>query len=168
LSEAITQFREYIRLDRKHRSGGLTPAELERWTRLKRVLGEKFMPGPGDDQPDRRASLRVPTQLRVDFSSVDALRGQLLTNLSRGGLFVSTTHLLEIGTRVTLHVHIESSDEEIEVPAEVVSHNVGPRFQAELRGMGLRFLEMDDNVRRKLEDLYEGALRRAIRGEGHE
>jgi hypothetical protein len=93
LSEAITQFREYIRLDRKHRSGGLTPAELERWTRLKRVLGEKFMPGPGDDQPDRRASLR---------------------------------------------------------------------------GMGLRFLEMDDNVRRKLEDLYEGALRRAIRGEGHE
>ena len=86
MSESITQFREYIRLDRKHRSGGLTPAELERWTRLKRVLGEKFMPGLGDDQPDRRASLRVPTQMRVDFSSVDALRGQLLTNLSRGGL----------------------------------------------------------------------------------
>ena len=164
MSEAITQFREYIRLDRKHRSGGLTPAEFERWARLKRALGEKFTPGLDDDRSDQRASLRVPTQLRVDFASLAEFRGQVMTNLSRCGLFVSTTHRLEIGTRVTLHIRIEANDEDVEVPAEVVSHNVGPGFQSDPPGMGLRFLEMDDNVRRKLEDLYEGVLLRAVGG----
>jgi hypothetical protein len=38
LPGVAAQFLEYIRLDRKHRSGGLTPAEFERWTRLKRGL----------------------------------------------------------------------------------------------------------------------------------
>jgi uncharacterized protein (TIGR02266 family) len=155
LPDVVAQFREYIRLDRKHRSGGLTPTELERWTLLKRSLGRKFSPGLSDESYDQRSSVRLPAQLRVDFPSIAALRGELMTNLSRGGLFVATTHLLDIGTRVTLHINVESSDERLEIPAEVVSQNVGPRYESDPPGMGMRFLDMDEAVERRLEELYE-------------
>ncbi len=163
MPDVVAQFREYIRLDRKRRSGGLTPAELERWTRLKRSLGQKFSPGLSDEQSDQRSSVRVPAQLRIDFPSIAELRGKLMTNLSRGGLFVTTTHLLDIGTRVTLHITIESSDERLEIPAEVVSQNVGPQYESGPPGIGMRFLAMDDAVQRRLDEFYEETLREAAR-----
>ena len=166
MPDVVAQFREFMRLDRKHRSGGLTASELERWARLKRGLGKKFSPDLSDESADARGSLRVPAKLRVDFASIAELRGMLMTNLSRGGLFVATTHLLEIGTPVTLHIHVEPGDELLEIPAEVVSQNVGPGFESEPAGMGLRFLEMDGAVQRRLDDLYEQTLQGAGRRGG--
>jgi uncharacterized protein (TIGR02266 family) len=162
LPDVVAQFREYIRLDRKRSSGGLTPAEFERWTLLKRSLGKKFSPGLSDADSDRRSSLRIPAQLRVDLPSIAELRGKLMTNLSRGGLFVATTHLLDIGTRVTLHINIGSSGERLEIPAEVVSQNVGPGYESEPPGLGLKFLEMAEDVERQLEALYEEIFHAAV------
>jgi len=124
-------------------------------------LGKVFSPELSDEDSDRRASLRVPAQLRVDFASIAELRGKLMTNLSRGGLFVATTHLLDIGTRVALHIQVESSGERLEIPAEVVSQNVGPRYESDPPGMGMQFLEMDAAVERRLAELYEEVLHAA-------
>ena len=49
---------------------------------------------------------------------------------------------------------------ELEVPAEVVSQNVGPRMRQQ-RGMGMRFLDMSDALRKQVDELYERALKRA-------
>jgi len=165
LADVPAQFREYVRLDRKQRAGGLSTAELERWMRLKRLLGKRFTPDLTDEQADQRASLRVPLRLRVDFRSVESLRGQVMTNISRGGLFIAVENPLAIGTRISLQLHIETTDERLELPVEVVSQNVGPHFEADMRGMGLRFLEMDPAVRERLEALYDESLRRALSGE---
>jgi uncharacterized protein (TIGR02266 family) len=161
MQDAITLFREFIRLDRKHRSEGLTSAEIERWTRLKRRFAQQFTPDLSDERADERTSVRVPTRLRVDFSSVAELRNQRMTNISRGGLFVATTHLLDIGTRVTLSLGVGPGGERLEVPAEVVSHNVGPRFATDPAGMGLRFLDMPPSTQQAIEALYETSLKQA-------
>lgn len=163
MTDVSAQFREYIRLDRKQRGPGLSPKELERWMLLKRSLGQRFALRLSDEQADRRASLRVPARLRVDFPSVESLRGQVMTNISRGGLFVAVTDPPAIGTRLTLHLHVESTGERLEIPVEVVSHNVGPHYEAEPLGMGLRFLDMDATVKQQLEALYDESLRRALR-----
>ncbi len=42
-----------------------------------------------DTHADRRGSVRVPVKLRVGFATYGELRESLMTNLSRGGLFVS-------------------------------------------------------------------------------
>jgi len=131
---------------------------------LERIPGKRFAPHLSDEQADQRASLRVPVRLRVEFPSVQSLRGQVMTNISRGGLFVAIANPLAIGTRVTLQLHIETTGERLELPAEVVSQNVGPHFEAEPQGMGLRFLDMDPTVREKLEALYDDSLRRALSG----
>jgi uncharacterized protein (TIGR02266 family) len=159
MRDVASQFREYVRLDRLRRSGGLTPDQLARWKLYKRSLGKHFSPGLSDAQADQRESVRVPTRMRVSFASEGALARVLMTNLSRMGLFVQADHLLEIGTRLQLRVHVDSPPRDIEIPVEVVSHNVGPRFENAAQGMGLRFLDMSPDVEKEVSDLYERLIR---------
>jgi Tfp pilus assembly protein PilZ len=163
MQDVASQFREYARLERQRSSGELSPAELARWMELKRALARRFSPDLPDGQADRRASLRVPTQMRVSFHSALELRGSLMTQLSKGGLFVRAQRLLDIGSRVTLNIHIEEDGEVLQVPAEVVSHNLGPRFESGAQGMGMRFLEMKPEVEREIAKLYDRALREQAR-----
>jgi uncharacterized protein (TIGR02266 family) len=164
VSDVALRFREYLFLERKRSSGELSPAELRRWVALKRLLGRTFSPGVSEEQADRRTSLRVPTKMKVHFASLGELRESLMTNLSRGGLFLATRHLLDIGTRVVLRIDVEEGGRVLEVPAEVVCQNLGPRL-ARRRGIGLRFLDMDDDTRREIDRLYERRLEAAaVRG----
>jgi uncharacterized protein (TIGR02266 family) len=154
------RFREFVFLDRKRAREPLSPAELTRWTLLKRLLGRELHGAHADDRADQRASLRVPAQLRVSFASLGELGEALITNLSRGGLFVATGHPLAIGTRVTLRVQLAGEEKDLEVVAEVVSQNLGPRGTHQ-RGLGFRFAEVEGEVRRRLDALYERALQAA-------
>lgn len=151
-------FREYVRLDRMHREGGLSPRDLARWKDLKRRLGKHFSPGLSDARADQRESVRVPTRLHVRFDNDGALANCLLTNLSRKGVFIETGHPVEIGTRLELTILVTRPRREIRVPAEVVSHGLGPRLIAR-SGMGLRLLEADPEVQKELDDLYERLVR---------
>jgi len=164
--DVATRFREYTRLEKKRTGSGLTPAELRRWVALKRMLSRTFAPEISDEIADARVSLRIPTRLSVSFTSVGEVRRSLMTNLSRGGVFIRTENPSEIGTRVDLCLHIDESGEDLRVRAEVVSHNVGPEFGADEHGMGLRFLHMDEATEKQIHDLYERSLRAVVeRGE---
>ena len=160
MSDVLQLFREFARLDRKRRRG-LSPGELRRWMLLKRKLAREFNPNVSDAQADQRTSIRVPTRLVVSFGKVGELRRSWMTNLGRGGVFVESDELLEVGSRLTLRIGVEEVGEELELPAEVVSHNVGPRFENR-RGMGLRFLELPPDIAKRLDDLYEGTFCREV------
>lgn len=146
-------FREYMTLDRRRREG-LTPRELHRWKLLKRELSQHFTPGVSEARADQRESVRIPTRLRVEFRTGDDLKQCLMTNLSRKGLFVQTAHPLDIGTRIDLRIRLRRPARELDVPAEVVSHDFGPRL-GPARGMGLRLLDLDPEQDKQLEELYE-------------
>lgn len=153
------RFREYVRLDRLRGGAGLSPAELKRWMMLKRQLSQHFSPGLPDACADQRESVRVPTRLSVSFSTEGELARSLMANLSRRGVFVRTQHLLEIGSRFELCIHVDDPPQDIAIQVEVVSHNVGPSFGSCESGMGLRILEADDDVEKQLEELYERLVR---------
>jgi uncharacterized protein (TIGR02266 family) len=160
VSDAAANFRAFVFLDRKQAREGLSPSELARWTLLKRELS-RALSGDGDEKrANQRASLRLPARLRVSFASLGELGQALITNLSRGGVFVATPHLLELGTRVTLRIRVDESGKEVEAQAEVVSQNLGPKGDAK-RGVGLRFVDTEPAVRRELDALYERALEAA-------
>jgi Tfp pilus assembly protein PilZ len=146
-------FREYVRLDRM-REEGLTPSELYRWTLLKRKLNKHFSPGLPDSRADQRESVRVPARIRASFASEGALAQSLMTNLSRRGVFVETPHPLEIGERLELRIQVESPDRVLIVPAEVVSHGIGPHLGVK-SGMGMRIGDLDPETDAQLTDLYE-------------
>jgi uncharacterized protein (TIGR02266 family) len=161
VDDFCTQFRQFLYLDRKRAAERLSPSELRRWLKLKRILNQEFSPNTSYERAERRESVRVPVRLRISFTDLGELRGSLMTNLSRGGVFIATDRPAEIGTRLELRIHIEDTGEEIDVPGQVVSQNVGPNFESGQCGMGLRFLEMKPEVGRKVEALYERKLKEA-------
>jgi hypothetical protein len=73
-------------------------------------------------------------------------------NISAGGMLVQTADILPLGSVVTVHFQIGESDDEIVARAEVKHHlclNFGSLATDEplsARGMGLRFLDFDDNL----------------------
>lgn len=145
-----------MRLDRKRSGEGLTPAELHRFRALKGYLNKHLSKG-GDPAADAHGSPREPTRVNVSFESEGAFAKNLMTNISRHGVFVQTDHPEEIKSRFDLRIRIESPPREVTVPVEVVSVGIGPTFQASKQGMGLRFLEADPEIERQLRDLYESA-----------
>jgi uncharacterized protein (TIGR02266 family) len=157
--DIAARFREYVQLDKRRSEGGLTPAELHRWQALKRFLSIHFAPDRPEKIADTRASVRVPTRVKVSFARDSELASCLMTNLSRGGLFVQTDHPLPLHSCFTLNIHVDAPRRDISVPVEVVSVGIGPAFTHNKRGMGLRFREMSPEVQKQIQELYESSVR---------
>jgi uncharacterized protein (TIGR02266 family) len=157
MSDLSNLFLEYARLDRQRTRGGLSVAELERWSELKRVLNRQFSPGIKSQHVDRRDSVRVPTRLACTFNSLDSFQDALITNLSRGGVFIQTQTPLPVGTPIQLRLQIADTGSELEVAGVVVSNNVGPALGTAAKGMGVRFSEEVPEMLKQIDELYERA-----------
>jgi uncharacterized protein (TIGR02266 family) len=151
-------FREYKRLDQQRGTSGLSVEELERWTQLKRLLTSHFTPAAGPKIAAKRASLRVPTRLRVNFDSVDGLRECLMTNISRGGVFVATDNPLEVGSTIRLRLDIQETGKTLEFEGSVAVVNAGADMCSDDRGMGIRFGQLSEQQEALIQELYGKAL----------
>lgn len=97
----------------------------------------------------------MPTLLNVCFEDYQDIGSVLMTNISRGGLFVPTDRPIPIGTEVKLRIRIEEPATEIVLLGEISSHNVGPKLDAARRGMGIRFKNLSERDQKLVDDLYE-------------
>lgn len=154
------RLREFARLDRQRREGGLSPSELERWETLKSFLANQF-----DAAPEPRAATAAPTRLNVRFASDAELCRCLMTNVARGGLFVRIDRPLALKSCFTLRIQVDRPSRDYAIPVEVVSVGVGPAFASGRPGMGLRFLEIAPAIEKPLRELIDRARRElAARG----
>ena len=151
-------FREYKRLERIRDEEGLSLDDHERWTALKRILTEHFRPGSGRAIADKQASLRVPARLRVEFGDRGALRECLMTNISRGGVFIATDDPLPIGTSLALRILVGGTGGTLELAGEVVSVNTGADLKTSVNGMGVSFSVSSDADAALVKDLYRKAM----------
>ena len=151
-----------MRLERKRKSNDLSVKELEEWSELKEILGTHFQPGLAKEHAAQRASMRVPICFNVSFESYGEIREVLMTNLSRGGLFVASERPLPIGTQVQVKIRIEESGNVINVSGEVVSQNIGADLVTEERGMGVRFVGLTASQKKVVDALYQKALQGAL------
>ena len=73
-------------------------------------------------------------------------------NISAGGMLVTSNDILPLGSVVTVHFQIGDSDDEIVARAEVKHHLclnfavAGGDEPLSARGMGLRFIDFDENL----------------------
>ncbi|MEE8579952.1 MAG: PilZ domain-containing protein [Myxococcota bacterium] len=165
-------FREYMRLDRQRSRGDLSVQDLKRWNYCRHELSQTFQPGydeGGLDEAaaDRRDSLRVPTQLEVSFEHYGEVCESLMTNLSRGGLFIAVadplpTDLLPIGSEFKLRIRIKEEEDELELTAKVVSHHTGADLTQPQPGMGVCFVKLSPSQEIAVEALYEQTMKRAV------
>ena len=163
IKDSLATFREYMRLERR-RASGLSADDWERWQSLRKRLdgafGELDLPGGCNG---RRATPRIPTSLVVCFDDLDDMGSLLMSNLSRGGIFVPTERPAEIGTELKLRIEVATPHKEIVLTGEVVSRHVGPDFEIGRRGMGIRFKSLTPNDQAIIDELYEQQMERHLR-----
>ena len=85
-----------------------------------------------------------------------------MTNISRGGIFVPIERPAEIGTELKLRIQVASPSREIVLVGEVVSTNIGPDFEVQRRGMGIRFKSLGESDQALVDELYEQQFERHI------
>jgi hypothetical protein len=79
-------------------------------------------------------------------------------------VFIRTAWPLPVDTALCLDIQLEESGEEIVVHGVVVSNNMDARLDTSARGMGVRFVRVDQRVLEQLSALYSDELSRDIDG----
>ena len=162
MSDMPGLLRAYLALDKRRKQGGLSPADMARWSDLKNALNRHFDPGLKEQHAKKRESVRVPLNLNIDFESRGEVRRCLMKNLSARGIFVATESPLPIGTPFNVRIRIGRTGEEIELPGEVVSLGVSADLAKEQHGMGIRFVHLTESQTRLVEAFSAEAMKRAI------
>jgi Tfp pilus assembly protein PilZ len=161
MKDSLATFREYMRLERR-RSAGLSPDEFRRWDTLRKRLDRDVGPLNGPGSSNQRATPRIPTSLKVSFDSLEKMGSVLMRNLSRGGIFVEIDPPPSIGTKLKLRIQVVDPPREIELDGEVASLHVGPRFEVNQRGVGIRFSSLSPGDQSLVDDLYEQQAERYL------
>jgi uncharacterized protein (TIGR02266 family) len=101
---------------------------------------------------DRRAAPRVLVDLEVDYALEDNYLFAYITDISETGIFVRTTTPEQPGTRLNLRFQPDNATLPIEVEGEVIWVNpYRPGKPDSLHpGMGIRFVELEDDVKERL------------------
>jgi type IV pilus assembly protein PilZ len=106
---------------------------------------------------ERRRAPRILVDLEVDYASEDNYLFAYITDISATGIFVRTTTPEEPGTHLNLRFSPEGrgGEGEVEVEGEVIWVNpYRPGSPDNLNpGMGIRFVDLDDEVKVELLEL---------------
>jgi uncharacterized protein (TIGR02266 family) len=162
MSDMPGLLRAFMALDKRRKDGGLSPADMARWSDLKSSLNRHFQPDVKEHHAQSRKSVRVPLALNVNFESRGEVRKCLMQNLSAGGIFVATESPLPIGTPFNVRIRIEKTGEEVELPGEVVSVGVSANLAEEKHGMGIRFVHLTEDQQQLVTEFSEEAMRKAV------
>lgn len=105
-------------------------------------------------EADRRRAPRVLVDLEVDYASEENYLFAYITDISATGIFVRTTSPEEPGTHLNLRFGADKAGP-IECEGEVIWVNpFRPGAMDNLHpGMGIRFSELDDELRQRLLEL---------------
>lgn len=155
--------------DAKMRTGGnLPPGDEERWVELKAFyqlsmsqeglnLDRNSPPITAADIREHlkdRERIRVPTDATVVFRNEGEYFTGRVVNLSRGGLFLASERLFEIGARLEIYLaQIGRDTEELfEVKGDVawLTKNGVPELDLP-RGMGVQLVDSSKNAVDKLD-----------------
>jgi uncharacterized protein (TIGR02266 family) len=103
-------------------------------------------------QIEKRRTERTPLEIRVEYSTVDALFSDFTRNINEGGLFIETSDPCAIDTVVTLRFQLPGGADAIHTTGRVV--RVGPDGDA--NGMGIEFEDLDAAARARIDGLVRG------------
>jgi Tfp pilus assembly protein PilZ len=155
VTKLLPLVREYGKLERKRTTDGVTPNEFLRWSELRTRLENKFPQGDRPEGGERRATLRLPTRMLVEFRSEGDLQDALIRNISRGGLFISTQIEPAVGTQLELLITI-GEGKQIVLPVEVASTRIpGPGSEI---GIGCKFGRLTAQQQEIVDEMFATAI----------
>lgn len=121
---------------------------------------------PSQAGADKRRWPRAPLQLLVQyrFNSIDDFIAKVASDLSMGGLFLRTDTPREEGALVYLQFSLENGDRLIEGLGKVVRVNPPGADAGRTAGMGIEFVNFDDDSLSLIEGIVQQRLARPAGG----
>jgi len=113
---------------------------------------------------ERRRTPRVALDLLIQyrFESYEAFLGDRSLDISVGGIFICTEAPREEGTLVYLQFRLKEGAPLVEGLGRVVRVNP-PGVPGRVAGMGIEFVNLDDESRQTIEDIVTRRLSKAHR-----
>ena len=98
-----------------------------------------------------RQAERLQHELLVAYKTVDGFITDWAVNISRGGIFINTRHPLNVGTTVKLIISLPDAPFPFDLVGRVTRVNEVNNPSNQVPGMGLEFLDVDDDKRARIE-----------------
>src|SRR5579872_2094142 len=98
----------------------------------------------------RRAD-RLQHELRVAYRTVDGFISDWAVNISRGGIFINTRAPLSVGSTVRLIISLPDTQFPFELTGRVARVNEFDNPANQVPGMGIEFVNVDDEKRMRIE-----------------
>jgi uncharacterized protein (TIGR02266 family) len=102
-----------------------------------------------------RKSHRLQHELLVAYRTVDGFITDWAVNISHGGVFINTRNPLAVGSVVRLIVSLPGADFPFDLTGRVIRVHPYDPEGAQVAGMGLEFIDIDDEKRARLERFVE-------------
>jgi Tfp pilus assembly protein PilZ len=104
----------------------------------------------GESGIHRGQDERAEGMLRVEFADSSL---SLADDLTLGGVFIRTPNPMELGEQFVLKLHMSDGGEPFEVACKVIwTNKYGQESRHLHRGMGVKFLNLADDVRKRVEE----------------
>ena len=128
------------------------------------TMNEQATTAQASQGSDRRRSPRVALDLLIQyrFESYEAFLGDRSLDISVGGIFICTEAPREEGTLVYLQFRLKEGAPLVEGLGRVVRVNP-PGVPGRVAGMGIEFVNLDDESRQTIEDIVAHRLSQAQR-----
>ncbi len=109
---------------------------------------------------ENRREQRLPVEVKVDYRTVGSFITDYSKNISKGGVFINTSLPLPVGERVRLRLTLPDGDAPFALDGIVKWVSTLRDRDRHPAGMGIEFVDFDEEVKAKLEALvtaYGGA-----------
>ena len=119
----------------------------------------------------RRKNLRAPMSIVITCKDGTEHRSHITMSIGEGGMFVETETPREIGRIIDIDLPLPGLEESVAVQGEII-YSVGSERPHHPPGMGVKFINMDEETRmllcsymeNYLEGMYPGTGRRSLIG----
>jgi len=98
-----------------------------------------------------RQAERLQHELLVAYKTVDGFITDWAVNISRGGIFINTRNPLGVGTTVKLIISLPDAPFPFDLVGRVKRVNETNNPANHVPGMGIEFLDVDDDKRLRIE-----------------
>ncbi|HNX22430.1 MAG TPA: PilZ domain-containing protein [Spirochaetota bacterium] len=103
--------------------------------------------------PDKRKSERIKKGVKSEVYADEHVSFSSAVDLSKGGIFISTPEPLSNGSEVNMSIHMPGHGE-VEIKG-VVKWVRSEESDTEKAGMGIEFINVNNDLKKKLDELVK-------------